>query len=113
MLIRFLLLPAGLHNTRDLTFHGDFTKFAATQAEFTEHTTRAAGDGATVALAHRAGVARQALKLQAGLETLFIREAGVVDDGEKLFTLGSVFGDELGALLFTVNQCKCCHVLNP
>ena len=29
------------------------------------------------------------------------------------FTLGSKLGSQLDALLFTVNQCKSCHVLNP
>ncbi|KUM03398.1 hypothetical protein AWB61_17325 [Chromobacterium sp. F49] len=108
-----LLLPAGLHNARNLALHGDLTQLVATQTEFAEYATRTTGDGAATTLAYRGSIARQLLQLQAGGETLFFREALVVDGGDQGFTLGGELLSQLDALFFTVNQCKSCHVLNP
>src|SRR5512138_2176192 len=73
MLIFFgLRLPARLREAGDLAAHREFAQLVATQTELAEHPARAAGDGAPVALARRAGVARQLLERQAGLVALFL-----------------------------------------
>ncbi|KMN82215.1 hypothetical protein VK98_08900 [Chromobacterium sp. LK11] len=108
-----LLLPAGLHNPRNLALQSDFTEFVTTQTEFAEYATRTTGNGAATTLANRGSIARQLLQLQASCKALFFREALIVDSRDKGFALGSKFCSQLDTLLFALNQCKFCHVLNP
>src|SRR5690606_10748095 len=104
-----LLLPASFGHTRNFAAHGDLTDLVTGQSEFTEGTARATSQCATVALTGRICIARQLLQLQTGLITLVVRLGLVFNDCLQLGALASVFLNQVGALLFTVDQCQFCH----
>src|SRR5690606_16260745 len=107
MLMVLFLLPAGLGHAGDFAAHGHFAQFVARQAEFAEDATGTAGHDAAVALARRAGIARQLLQLQTGLVAVLVGPALIVDDRLEGGALGSEFLDLLGARRIAVDEGYC------
>src|ERR1700754_451499 len=105
----FLLLPARLGQARDLAAERDFANLVTGQAEFTERTTRATRDCATVTLTRRVCVAGQLLQVQTSGITIFVRLCLVVDDRLQLSTLRRILRDEASTLLLTFDQCQFSH----
>src|SRR3569623_994718 len=67
-------LPAGLAQARNVATHRRNAQLVAAQAELAVDAARTAGNGATVALARRRGIARQLLQLHRRFHLLL--EAG-------------------------------------
>src|SRR5574340_546305 len=97
-------LPACLDDARDLAPHCIFTQLPARQAKLAEYTTRAAGQLAAVALAHRAGIAGQFLQRLVRSHAVFIAGLHIGDHSLKLGTLGGIFFHHARALFFTIDQ---------
>src|SRR6266404_4338699 len=109
MLIQSLLLPACLGHAGNLTTHGDLAQLASAQTELAEHPARATCQRAAIAQPHRAGVARQPLKLLPRFRAFLVGSPAVVDDCDQLRTPGREFLHGGAALLFAIDQCSLCH----
>src|SRR6266446_4553436 len=83
MLMRKLLLPAGLDHAGYLAPHRDLTQLVATEPELAEHAARSPRDATTVAQAHRRSVARQLLEFRPRLGAILVGALRVVDGREQ------------------------------
>src|SRR5690606_12483066 len=91
-------LPAGLAQAGNVTAHRRLAQHVAAQAKLPIHTTRTTGHLTAVALAHRAGVARQLLQLDRCVE-LFLVGCGLAGkDLLELLALVRVLLHQLRAL---------------
>src|ERR1700733_12881037 len=73
------LLPARLAEPRNLAAHRDFSNLHSRQPELAIHAARAAGDGTTVAVTARAGIARLGLQADLRGRALFRRRFRTAD----------------------------------
>src|SRR5688572_29583405 len=103
------LLPACLDHAGHFAAQRELAQLVARETELAEHAARPSGQRATVAQAHRRGIARQLLQLLARLFLRFVRCARVVHDLEQLRAFGLEFFDGLAALLVAQFQCELGH----
>src|SRR5688572_13806493 len=103
MLMR-LSLPTGLDHARHFAGHDEVAKLAAPEAELAVDAARPAGDRAAVAQAHRGGVARQQLQLDARGFAVLVGGLLVVDRLEERGAPHFEFLDGLATLLVAVDD---------
>src|SRR5262249_18021675 len=111
MLISVSPLPARLDHAGDFALERQVAQLVPRQAELAVHAARPAGEGAAVADAHRRGVARQLLQLEARLFLRLIGGAGVLHDLQQLGAPRLEFLDGLLALFVAELDCELGHAV--
>src|SRR5882672_1595279 len=109
MLMRSILLPAGLDQSRDLAAKRDLAQLVARQTELAEHAARPAGQAAAVAKAHRRSVPRQLLQLLPRLLAILVGALGVVDGLEQRGAPGGVLRHRLAAFFIAIDNSEFGH----
>src|ERR1700733_13196101 len=102
--------PARLGEARDLTAARDLADLHPRQPELAVHPTRAPGDGATVAVPRRTGVARLRLQLRLRRHTLLGRALGASDQLLELGALRRVLFHDPRATLLALDHARLRHI---
>src|SRR6266480_6157179 len=103
--------PARLGETGNLTTTGDLADLHPREAELAVHAARAAGDGATVALARRTRITRLRLQLRLRRHALLGRALGAADQLLELGALHRVLFHDPGATLLALDHARLRHRL--
>src|SRR4029077_8207804 len=103
--------PARLRQSRNLAAVRDFADLHPRQPELAVHAPRASGDGAAIALARLAGVARRLLQCRLRRLPLLGRALGAADQLLELRALRCVLFHDPGATLLALDHAGLRHRL--